>query len=231
MGNKLMTGLAISLGAGLALTVTTRANRKEKGLWHPAKADGTMTPVTVRVHKAVSRAEREEIARAEPQSVETPQREDAMALSMPPERSAELAELRVMINAIDQRGNEMLSTVNQRIDELQNHLPRFIDIKVTSRMREVEDRLRTEFQDEQSKTLDAFLRTLDQKVLPRIALVEEAVGAQGAEVGMMRQRIEKTDETLDRVLERIEKVVDAIAVPYPGYTNSHVMEIHKKAVA
>jgi len=121
--------------------------------------------------------------------------------------------------------------VNQRIDDLQSHLPRFIDVKVTSRIREVEERLRTEFQDEQSRTLDAFLKTLDQKVLPRIQLIENAVGAQGAEIGQMRQRIEKTDETLDRVLDRIEKVVDSISMPYPAHSNSHVREIHQKAVA
>jgi hypothetical protein len=153
------------------------------------------------------------------------------ALTNSAARSAELAEIRVMLEALDQRSTEMMGTVNQRIDDLQNHLPRFIDVKVTSRIREVEDRLRTEFQDEQSRTLDAFLRTLDQKILPRIAVIEEAVGAQGAEIGQMRSRIEKTDQTLDRVLDRIEKVVDSMSMPFPGHGNSHVREFHQKAVA
>jgi archaellum component FlaC len=146
-------------------------------------------------------------------------------------RSAQLAEIKVMIETLDQRSSEMMSTVNQRIDDLQSHLPRFIDVKVTSRIREVEERLRSEFQDEQSKTLDAFLRTLEQKVLPRLTLVEDAVGAHGAEIGEMRQRIQKTDETLDRVLERIEKVVDSVSLPFSEYANSHVTAIHQKAVA
>ena len=99
---------------------------------------------------------------------------------------------------------------------------------------DIEKRLRTEFQDEQTRTLDSFLRTLDQKVLPRIARVEEAVGAQGAEIGLIRQRIDTTDVTLDRVLERIEKAVNSMSTQpssYPGYANPHVMAIHQKAVA
>jgi hypothetical protein len=230
MVKKLITGFALSLGAGLAIAATTRGGKNKLARWHPANAEagGTLTPVTIRVHTA---APRNEPARAE--LAPPPPANQAVTEERPEslKRSAELAEIRVMIEALDQRSNEMMSTVNQRIDDLQNHLPRFIDVKVSSRIREVEERLRTEFQDEQSKTLDAFLRALEQKVLPRLTLVEKAVGSQGAEIGQMRQRIEKTDETLDRVLERIEKVVDSMAPSFSGYAHSHVTEIHQKAVA
>jgi hypothetical protein len=223
MVKKLMTGLAISVGAGLALTFTTRAARKgaRKGAWHPATHEGSMTPVTIRVNTAVSRKEN-----AAPEDYG-----ESVAPTTTPEHSVELAEIRVLVDALDNRSHEMLSTINQRIDDLQNQMPRFIDVKVTSRIREVEERLRIEFQDEQGRTLDAFLKTLEQKVLPRIALIEAAVGAQGEEIGCMRERIEKTDDTLDRVLERIEIVVSSMAATsLPGY-NSHVMEINQKAVA
>jgi hypothetical protein len=234
MVKKFMTGLAISVGAGLALTATTRAGRKV-GLWHPAKSE-TLTPVTIRVHTAVPRNEHTELTKASDHVAFVSAQHDAVGFESDTQaltvRSAELAELRVMIEALDHRSTEMMSTVNQRIDDLQNHLPRFIDVKVTSRIREVEERLRTEFQDEQSRTLDAFLKTLDSKVLPRIAVVEEAVGAQGAEIGVIRERITKTDQTLDRVLDRLEKVADSIAGPLPGFmSSSHVMEISQKAVA
>jgi hypothetical protein len=224
MVKKLMTGIAISVGAGLALVATTRVAKDKEGLWHPAKSGGTMTPVTIRVHTAV--------ARNEPTPTEAaPPPLDLEPLQSSAHDAAALAEIKVMIETLDQRNSEMMCTINQRIDDLQNHLPRFIDVKVTARMREVEDRLRSEFQDEQSKTLDVFLRTLDQKVLPRITMIEQAVGAQNAEIGQIRQRIEKTDETLDLVLERIEKVVDSMVSPFPGYANAHVTEMLQKAVA
>jgi hypothetical protein len=237
MVKKLLTGLAISVGAGLALTATTRANKK--GLWHPSKSQGTLTPVTIRVHTAATRTEQtgtelarlgDNVATVMGQSRTSAEYEE-LSLTTSQTHLAELAGIRVMIESMEQRSTEMMSTVNQRIDDLQNHLPRFIDVKVTSRIREVEERLRTEFQDEQGRTLDAFLKTLEQKVLPRIAVIEEAVGAQGAEIGHMRHRIEKTDETLDRVLDRIEKVVDTMAIPFAAHTNSHFMEITQKAVA
>ena len=225
MVKKLMAGLGISVGAGVAVVMGTRATRNR--MWHPAQAEGsTATPVTIRVHSALPRYEQQiagEIA-------ESPV---AAAHSLTgPERLAELAEIRSLIQALDARSNEMMAAVNQRIDDLQSHLPRFIDVKVGARIREVEERLRSELQDEQSKTLDAFLKTLDQKVLPRIATLEQSVGSQGQEIGSMRTRIEKTDETLDRVLERVEKVVDSIAAPsFQGHGNPHVMGIQKKAVA
>lgn len=230
MVKKIMTGLAISVGAGLAMSVTNLAVRKEsrKTGWHPAApAEGTLTPVTIRVNTAIPRTE---LARISDNNAKTAEMEEPMAPETRPERAAELAEIRVMIEALESRTNEALSAVNRRIDDLQNHLPRFIDVKVTSRIREVEERLRTEFQDEQSRTLDAFLKMLDQRVLPRIALVEEAAGVQGEEIGRMRTRIEKTDETLGRVLDRVEKVVDSINT-FPDYNTSHVTEINKKAVA
>jgi hypothetical protein len=234
MVKKIMTGLAISVGAGLAFTVTNRAAAK-RGLWPGTQGQGTLTPIDIRVHGASPRNEQlAERARLSENAAAQlcDESEELMALTTSPERSAELAEIRVMIESLEQRTAEMMSVVNQRIDDLQNHLPRFIDVKVTSRIREVEERLRTEFQDEQSKTLDAFLQTLDQKILPRITLLEDAVGAQGAEIGRIHQRLEKTDSSLERVLDRIEKVVDSIATsPIPNYPNSPVMEIHQKAVA
>ena len=228
MVKKIMTGLAISVGAGLAVVATRsngNGNEKQKIGWHPATVDGTMTPLNLRAQKGSQRPADDS---AEPTAA--PEAAPALPPATSPETLAELAEIRVMIDALDQRTNEMMTTVNQRIDDLQNHLPRFIDVKVTARIREVEDRLRTDFQDEQSRTLDAFLKTLDQKVLPRIQLVEEAISSQGEEIGRMQQRMEKTDETLERVLERLEKVVEAVA-PFPAVANSHVMEIHQKAVA
>src|ERR1700683_3731911 len=124
MVKKLMTGLAISVGACMALTMATVRTRK-KGTWHPATTDGTMTPVTIRVHTAINRNDqaRTELVRAS-DNIATVEPEEATALTKAPGRSAELAEIRVMIEALDQRSGEMMSTVNQRIDDLQNHLPR-----------------------------------------------------------------------------------------------------------
>jgi len=172
MVKKFMTGLAISVGAGLALAATTTRTPK-KGMFRPATNTGSMTPVTIRVHSAVPRAEqlRTELARTDSapsahSSVELVRQQPPVevpaavnqsvelqlealqtaslhsaSLQASHERTAELAEIRLMIDALDRRSMEMMGTVNQRIDDLQNHLPRFIDVKVTSRIREVEERL------------------------------------------------------------------------------------------
>jgi hypothetical protein len=224
MVKKLITGLAISVGAGIALTATARHSRKV--LYYPAKNSPAMAPVTIRVHTAATRPERFHPT----PTAETP----VTAESAPPSQahSAELAEMRVMIESMDKRTGEMMSSVNQRIDDLQNHLPLFIDVKVSSRIREAEERLRTEFQDEQSKTLDAFLATLDSKILPRLSQVEEALGRQGEEIGNMRERMDHTDEAITRVVSRIEKVVNSVvAPPFPGYADSQVYSIDHRAVA
>ncbi len=225
MVTKFMTGLAISMGAGLVLAATTRPSRK--GVFG-LTTKGSMTALT-----------RNELDPMEPQVSGNPTAELVCRYDPvePPqtkplqERSADLAEIRLMIDALDRRSMEMMDKVNERIDDLQNHLPRFIDVKVASRLREVEERLKAEFQDEQRLTLDAFLTTLDSKVLPRLTLAEQAIGTQNFEIGRMRERIDTTDATLNRVMNRIERAIDSMAPQYPAYANSHVTEIHKKAVA
>lgn len=232
---KFIAGLAISVGAGVALQANSRSN--QRGVCRPAKAGEPMIPVTIRVHTAASRATdaiKEEFFRTEAATAgekhhtaaETRELENRLAS----ERSAELAEIRMMVESLDRRNGEMMTGVNQRIDELQNDLPRFIDVKVTSRIREAEDRLRSEFQDEQSKTLDAFLQTLESKVLPRLTVVEQAVGSQGQEIGAMRMRMDSTEEAINRVVHRIERMVDSLAPMVPEYASQHVMEIVQKAV-
>jgi hypothetical protein len=236
MVKKLVTGLALSVGAGLALS----ARNSRKG----GRA-ANVTPVTIRVHKAALRPGLVKAAHPGPQSVEEQtvcvevEPNPALAahavevpLSPARDHSTELAELRMMIENIDQRTGEMMSSVSQRIDDLQNHLPRFIDVKVSSRLREVEERLRAEFRDGQSKTFDMFLQTLDSKVLPRLSNVEDAVERQSEEIGRMRSRIDRTDETIASVVARIDRVVDSMAAgSFPGYASSQVYAIDKKAVA
>jgi uncharacterized coiled-coil protein SlyX len=224
MGKKWITGLAVSVGAGLA--VTTAAMRARKKARTPGSVDGTMTPINIRTHNLV------EIPRPQATVTAMPPAGGAVA-SLPPEYSAEMAEVRVRLNTLDERSNELATTINQRVDDLQSHLPRFIDVKVTSRIRETEDRLRMEIRDEQARTVDAFLQTLDQKLLPRIAMLEETVGMQRAEIAQLKQCIEKTDEMLQRLLGRMENTGVAVgSSPVNGYPGPHHNQHHRnKAVA
>ena len=97
-------------------------------------------------------------------------------MALTPEQTAELAEIRGMIELLEQRSSEMLGGEDQQDADLSG----FIDASLSSRIQETEERLRAEFQDEQSQTLDVFLKMLDQKVLPRIAKLEAAIGMQPA---------------------------------------------------
>jgi hypothetical protein len=149
-----------------------------------------------------------------------------------PDRSNQLSELRKMIENMDKQTGVMMSSINQRIDDLQNDVPRFIDTKVSSRLREVEDRLRADFQHEQSKALDVFLKTLDSKVLPRLSSVEEAVGLQADEICRMSNSMDRTDEAVARLVARVDKVVVSMtAATFPGYASPRVYPIDRKAVA
>jgi len=227
MVKKFMAGLMVSAGAGLAVAATTLAIKKErrKRTWGPAKSEGIMTPLTLRVDAPVPRNE----------EIHIECEDEPVKMTVSPGASAEVAEMRSALEGIEQRANEMIGAVNQRIDDLQSHLPRFIDIKVTCRLREVEERLRIEFRDEQSRTVDAFLQTLEQKVLPRIAAVEQTLGAQRDELSRMRMHQDKTDARLDAIVEHLEKVMAVITpppgLPLNGHAGSYLTELHQKAVA
>ncbi len=180
MLKKILKGLTISLGAGLLM----RACAKRK-------AGATANPLVARL--AAMETRMCSIERVAPG--DTP--------------AGEIAVMREMVTDMERRNAEQIANIGQRLDELQNHLPRFIDVKVSTRVREMEERIKADVLETRGKTFETFIASLETKMLTGIAVVERSLAAQSNEIGELKQRLGHTDQNLSKVLMTVERLTDS----------------------
>ncbi|MDQ2901278.1 MAG: hypothetical protein M3Y07_15990 [Acidobacteriota bacterium] len=179
MFKRILTGLAVTLSTGLMLGV--RSKRGGNG----APAGDTHIPRLDAIELRMTGLEN--------------------AIPLPP-KDDEMAGLRDTITAFEARNTEQIVSLGQRLGELQSHLPRFIDVKVSARIREMEDRLKTEIAETGGKTLEAFMSKVEAKMLEGIAGLGTSLCLQSHEIGDLREQLGQTDENLSRILSTLERL-------------------------
>ena len=190
MLKKILKGLTISLGAGLLM----RAGAKRK-------TGAGVNPLLARLD-----------------AMET--RMCAFERAVPPETPAgEIATMREMVTALERRSSEQIAAIGQRLDELQNHLPRFIDVKVSARVREMEERIKADVLETRGKTFETFVASIEAKMLSGIAVVERSLAAQSQEIGELKLRLGQTDQNLSKVLSTFERLTDSGAFQLARFSN------------
>ena len=180
MFKKILKGLTISLGAGLLM----RAGAKRR-------TGAAANPLVARLDAMETRMC--SVERAAP--AETP--------------AGEIAIIREIVTDMERRNAEQIATIAQRMDELQNHLPRFIDVKVSARVREMEERIKADVFETRGKTFETFVASVEAKMLSGIAVVERSLAAQSQEIGDLKQRLGQTDENLSKVLSTVERLTES----------------------
>lgn len=180
MLKKILKGLTLSLGAGLLI----RAGAKRR------KGDA-VNPFLVRLDAMETRMC--SVERAAP--ADTP--------------AGEIAIMREMVTDLERRNSEQFATIGQRLDELQNHLPRFIDVKVSTRVREMEERIKADVLETRGRTFETFVASVEAKMLSGIAVVERSLAVQSQEIGDLKQRLGRTDQNLSKVLSSVERLTDS----------------------
>lgn len=181
MFKRILKGLAISFGAGLIL----RAGTSRRSGKQPLGVD----PLMRRLDEVELRMGN--IERAAP---------------TPAAGSGEVAAMRELVENLDRRTTEQIAMVCQRLDELQSHLPRFIDVKIIARVREMEDRLKADILESRERTLEKFVASVETKMLEGIAGVESSLASQSREIGELRERLGQTDQNLSKILATVERL-------------------------
>lgn len=189
MFKKILKGLTISLGAGLLL----RAGARRK--------TGVANPLLARLDSMETRMSSIECAIP----AETP--------------TGEIALMREMITGLERRNSEQIAAIGQRLDELQNHLPRFIDVKVSTRVREMEERIKADVFETRGKTFETFVAGIEAKMLNGIAVVERSLAAQSQEIGDLKQRLGQTDQNLAKVLSTVERLTESGAFQFARFSS------------
>ena len=110
--------------------------------------------------------------------------------------------------------------VDQRLGDLDAHLPVIIQSTVDVRFQEVERKLQQNFEEAQNRSMAAFVDTLQTKVVERISTLENNLAQQSSAIGKLRDASLRTDENLQKMLVGIEKLVDQTKVLQPEPSGS-----------
>lgn len=194
MLKKILKGLTISLGAGLLLRAG--AKRKTGAVTRSSKAPNPL------------------LARLDAMETRMCGIEGAAPAETP---TGEIAVIREMITDLERRSSEQIAGIGRRLDELQNHLPRFIDVKVSTRVREMEERIKADVLEARGKTFETFVASIEAKMLSGIAVVERSLAAQSLEIGELNQRLGQTDQNLSKVLSTVERLTESGAFQFARF--------------
>jgi uncharacterized coiled-coil protein SlyX len=90
-------------------------------------------------------------------------------------------------------------------------LRQWMDESVNRRIAAIEEKLRTDIETSQIGTLDAFVDSVQQKVIQRISRLEDEVAGQSAAMSELRECSLQTERSMQKLLEGIDRLVGAQA--------------------
>jgi uncharacterized coiled-coil protein SlyX len=199
-------GGGLALGAGIRLTQGAAKSRREPGV--------DLDPLLSRLKNVESRiSEMESDASVH---VESP----VSAAPLPSEVLGQSlvafeARLASQLNDVEQiRGD--IRRVDERLADLDSQLPVLVQSSVEVRFQEVERKLQHEFEEAQSRSMAAFVDTLQSKVVDRISTLETNLAEQSQAIGKLRDASQRSDENLQKMLVGIERLVDQTKAPPPA---------------
>jgi hypothetical protein len=89
---------------------------------------------------------------------------------------------------------------------VEQQVPAHIEASVNAKITELEQRLLVEFQEIHHKTVDAFVATVENHVVGRIAALENSLVEQSQSIASLREKSLNTDDNLQRLLAAVEKL-------------------------
>jgi uncharacterized coiled-coil protein SlyX len=222
-------GGGIALGAGIRLTQGPAKSRRGE----PGVEGVNLDPLLARLKSVESRIVNMETGRAEPAAVKPIPSVIPEKLAIFESRLAgqltDLERLRGHVRRVDERLIELdsqlpvivQSTVDVRFQEaerklqheLDSQLPVIVQSTVDVKFQEAERKLQHEFEEAQSRSMTAFVDTLQTKVVERISTLETNLAEQSQAIGKLRDTSLRSDENLQKMLAGIERLVDQSRIP------------------
>jgi uncharacterized coiled-coil protein SlyX len=207
-------GGGLALGAGMRLTQGPVKSRREPGV--------DLDPLLARLKSVESRIVRMETtapasaAPAEP----SPVVEKTLA--------AFESRLAAQFNDVQHLRGEIRS-VDQRLVAMDAQLPVIIQSTVDVRFHEAERKLQQDFEEAQSRSMAAFVDTLQTRVVERISTLESNLAEQSNAIGKLRDTSLRTDENLQKMVAGIERLVDQSRAPQPPPSPVNIAPPHEPA--
>ena len=208
MMKSVLKTLAISFGGGLALGAGMRLAQGPAKERSEPRAD--LNPLLARLKNVESRIVEMESAEHPAPVVSVP----APAAFAEKTLAAFESKLAAQLTDVEQLRVE-IRQVDERLGQLDVQLPVLIQSTVDVRFREVEQHLQRDFEEAQSRSMAAFVDTLQTKVVERISTLETNLAEQSQVIGKLRDASVRSDENLQKMLAGIERLVDQSKAPQP----------------
>src|SRR5580700_7515621 len=212
MMKAVLKTLAISFGGGLAIGAGIRLTQ---GAAKPRREpDLDLDPLLSRlktVESRISEIELDSSARVETPVSSAPLPTEVLGQTL----VAFEARLASQLNDVEQvRGD--IRRMDERLADLDSQLPVLVQSTVDVRFQAVERKLQQEFEQAQTRSMTAFVDTLQSKVVDRISTLENNLAEQSQAIGKLRDASQRSDENLQKMLVGIERLVDQTKAPPPA---------------
>jgi uncharacterized coiled-coil protein SlyX len=134
----------------------------------------------------------------------------------------------IVQSAVDVRLDQVQQKLHQDFEETQSRsmtafvetlqsrmleIPAIVQSTVDVRFNEVHEKLQHDFEEAQSRSMTAFVDTLQSRVVDRINTLETNLVDQSEAIGKLRDTSLRTDESLQKMLVGIERLVDQSRAP------------------
>ena len=197
MMKAVLKTLAISFGGGLALGAGIRLTQG------PAKSrrepDVDLDPLLTRLKEVESRvSDMESAPRVETPISTAPLPSEVLGKTL----VAFEARLASQLNEVEQVRTD-IRRVDERLADLDSQLPVLVQSTVDVRFQEVERKLQHEFEQAQTRSMAAFVDTLQSKVVDRISTLETNLAEQSHAIGKLRDASQKSDENLQKMVSSV----------------------------
>jgi hypothetical protein len=235
MANRILKGLAVVAGTGLAMGFTSGRSRR-----HAARFQSTSTSVhdlaslpgspgtasdraahgldadLLNIEPLLDRLERLEIRMEQierrPDSPSAAVVEYKTLLADLERRldanARDLALLREQVVQAERRANEFTASMDQRVREIREELPLIVERSVAARIDELQARLSLEMEQSHRRTLETFECAVDEKISSRIGAIEKTLLGQAESIETLALRATETDNHLQRLVNAIEKLCE-----------------------
>ncbi len=198
-------GGGLAIGAGIRLTQGPPKSRPE--------SDVDLDPLLSRlktVESRISYIELETVSRDTPVSA-GPLPSEVLGQTL----LAFEARLASQLNDVEQIRSD-IQRVDERLADLDSQLPALVQSTVDVRFQAVEKKLQQNFEESQTRSMTAFVETLQSKVVDRISTLENNLAEQSLAIGKLRDSSQRSDENLQKMLAGIERLVDQSKAPPPA---------------
>lgn len=236
MANRILKGLAVAAGTGLAVGFGSGRARVRALPHSPAPAERiphvdqpispnepdddflNIEPLLDRLERVETRIE---LMEQRPASSPAPlPHQYTVAIAdlerRVEENTRELTLLRERVTDAELRITDTVTSVQRKVEQTREEIPAFVEQHVAARVDDLRARFAAEIEQSHQRTLETFERAIDEKISSRISSIERALAEQAGSIDALRERAVETDSNLQRLVSAIEKLCERAQLVTPA---------------